>query len=300
MNLALQIDRVDARELSRENFRKAYLRASRPLIIHEFASLFPAGNLWTFDYLKQKIGDYQIGVFDNSVKTNTAYVQPHFKMSFSQFIDIIQRDEATPYRIFLFNMFKEFPEFRNEFPTPEIVKGPLGNIGFAFFGGKNTTVRFHYDIDCSSVLMTQLIGRKRVILIPPLYNSLIYKVPLSSFSLIDPDKPDFDKFPALRYVQGYDFILQPGDALFMPSCYWHYNTYLEGGMAVSYRALATKPADIYNGLMNTSVRLLADKMMNGLLGEHWMAKKRNKAFANANSMMDQINKEQKDRMILNY
>ncbi len=145
---------------------------------------------------------------------------------------------------FLFNMFKEFPELRKEFPTPEIIKGPLGNIGFAFFGGKNTKVRFHYDIDCSSVLMTQIIGRKRVILIPPLYNSLIYKVPFSSFSLIDPDAPDFEKFPALRYVQGYDFILHPGDALFMPSCYWHFNTYLEGGMAVSYRALATKPADI--------------------------------------------------------
>lgn len=300
MNLTLQIDHVDARDISREKFRKSYLLASRPLILQGFASLFPAGQLWTFDYLNQKIGDHQIGVFDNSVKTNTAYVQPHLKMSFSTFTEIIQRDEETSYRIFLFNMFKEFPEFRKEFPTPDIIRGPLGNIGFAFFGGKNTKVRFHYDIDCSSVLMTQIIGRKRVILIPPLYNSLIYKVPLSSFSLIDPDKPNYDKFPALRYVQGYDFILQPGDALFMPSCYWHFNTYLEGGMAVSYRALATKPADIYNGVMNATVRLMADKLMNRILGDRWMERKKNMAVENANNMMDQINKEQKDRMILDY
>ncbi len=300
MNLTLQIDHADAKDVSREDFRKLYLRASRPLILHGFASLFPAGHLWTFDYLNQRIGDHPIGVFDNSVKANTAYVQPHLKMSFTRFTEIIQRDEETPYRIFLFNMFKEFPALRKEFPTPDIIKGPLGNIGFAFFGGKNTTVRFHYDIDCSSVLMTQVIGRKRVILIPPLYNSLIYKVPWSSFSLIDPDKPNLDKFPALRYVQGYDFILQPGDALFMPSCYWHFNTYLEGGMAVSYRALATKTADVYNGIMNTSVRLLADKMMNRILGEQWMERKRNRAVANASSMMEQINKEQKDRIILNY
>lgn len=300
MNLNLRIDHAEARNISREEFRKSYLLASRPLILHDFASLFPAGNMWTFDYLNQQIGDYQIGVFDNSVKTNTAYVQPHLKMAFSRFTEIIQKDEETPYRIFLFNMFKEFPHLRNEFPTPDLVKGPLGNIGFAFFGGKNTKVRFHYDIDCSSVLMTQIIGRKRVILIPPLYNSLIYKVPLSSFSLIDPDAPDYGKFPALRYVQGYDFILNPGDALFMPSCYWHFNTYLEGGMAVSYRALATKPADIYNGIMNTTVRLLVDKMMNGLMGERWMKRKRNIAIENANEMINQINKEQKDRMILNY
>jgi hypothetical protein len=300
MNLTLQIDHVEANKISRDEFRKNYLLASRPLILHDFAYQFPAGHLWTFDYLNQKIGNYRIGVFDNSVKTATAYVQPHLKMPFSQFTDIIQRDEETPYRIFLFNLFKEFPEFRKEFPTPDILKGPLGNIGFAFFGGKNTRVRFHYDIDCSSVLMTQIIGRKRVILIPPLYNSLIYKVPLSSFSLIDPDAPDYNKFPALRYVLGYDFILHPGDALFMPSRYWHFNTYLEGGMAVSYRALACRPADIYNGIMNSTIRLVSDKILSGILGERWMEQKKKAAIENANDMMEQIDKEQKNNMLLNY
>ena len=128
-------------------------------------------------------------------------------MKFSEFSKIIQRDQETPYRIFLFNMFREFPELRKEFPTPDLVKGILGNLGLTFFGGKNTSVRFHFDIDCSGVLMTQVIGRKRVILIPPSYDKLIYKVPFTSFSMIDPDKPDHDKYPALRYIEGYDFIL---------------------------------------------------------------------------------------------
>jgi ribosomal protein L16 Arg81 hydroxylase len=101
-------------------------------------------------------------------------------------------------------------------------------------------------------------------------------------------------------VQGYDFILNPGDALFMPSCYWHFNTYLEGGMAVSYRTLANTLSDIYNGIMNTTVRLMTDKVMNGIMGERWMDRKKNTAITNANEMMDQINKEQKDKMLLNY
>ncbi len=45
---------------------------------------------------------------------------------------------------------------------------------------------------------------------------------------------------------------------------------------------------------------MSDKMMNGLLGERWMKRKRNIAIENANEMMDQINKEQKNKMILNY
>jgi hypothetical protein len=291
MNLTLKIDQVNAEEMSRERFRKEYLANSRPLILKGFADQFPAGKLWTFDYLNKKMGDHKIGVFDNSKKRNSAYVKSDMQMTFSEFSTIIQRDEETPYRIFLFNMFREFPELRKEFPTPDLVKGVLGNLGLAFFGGKNTTVRFHFDIDCSGVLMTQVIGRKRVILIAPFYDELIYKVPLTSFSLIDPDKPDYEKFSALRYVEGYDFVLQPGDALFMPSRYWHFNTYLEGGMAVSYRVIANKPEDIYNGIMNTTFRLAFDKLMNAAMGDSWMEKKKNIAFDNANSTVDKISKK---------
>jgi ribosomal protein L16 Arg81 hydroxylase len=297
MKLTLQIDQVDALDLSAEEFRKYYLTKSRPLLIKSFANLFPAGKLWTFDYLDKIMGDHIIGVYDNSKVKNTAYINPDLQMKFSEFSRIIRRDEETSYRIFLFNMFKEFPELRKEFPTPDLVKGVLGNLGLAFFGGKNTKVRFHYDIDCSSVLMTQIIGRKRVILISPFYDKLIYKVPLTSFSLIDPDKPDHEKFSALRYVEGYDFIIQPGDAVFMPSRYWHFNTYLEGGMAVSYRALANSPADIYNGIMNTTLRLVFDKFMNNVMGESWLEKKKIVAVDNASNTIKKLHKEQKIKLL---
>jgi hypothetical protein len=293
MKLTLQIDQVDAWDLSREEFRKFYLTKSRPLLIKGFANQFPAGRLWTFDYFDKVMGDHIIGVYDNSKVKNTAYVNPDLQMKFSEFSRLIQLDEETSYRIFLFNMFKEFPELRKEFPTPDLVKGVLGNLGLAFFGGKNTKVRFHFDIDCSSVLMTQIIGRKRVILISPFYDKLIYKVPMTSFSLIDPDHPDYEKFSALRYVEGYDFIIQPGDAVFMPSRYWHFNTYLEGGMAVSYRAIANSPADIYNGIMNTTLRLAFDKFMHGVVGESWMERKKIVAVDNANNMIKKLHEEQK-------
>lgn len=281
MDLSLPIEELDATEITRERFRSNYLSRSRPVVFKGFANLFPAGKLWTFDYLNAKMGEHIIGVIDNSRKKNTAVTGADLRMKFSEFLNIIRRDEETSYRIFAFNMFREFPEFRKEFPTPEITRGILESLVLAFFGGKNTTVRFHFDIDCSGVLMTQVIGRKRVILISPVYDRLLYKVPFTSFSMIDLEKPDHEKFPGLKYVNGYDFILQPGDALFMPSRYWHFNTYLEGGMAISYRILASRPVDIYNGVMNTTFRLLFDKSMNALLGENWMEMKKSISFANA-------------------
>jgi ribosomal protein L16 Arg81 hydroxylase len=296
MELSLQVEVSEKPGMSREEFRRDYLSKSRPVIIRNFADQFPAGKLWTFDYLNQKMGDHIVGVIDNSVKKNTALTHPDLKMKFHEFTDIIRRDEETKYRIFGFNMFREFPELRKEFPTPKIVSGILGNLALTFFGGKNTTVRFHYDIDCSGVLMTQLIGRKRVILIPPQYNDLLYKVPFASFSMINLENPDYDKFPGLKYVKGYDFILQPGDALFMPARYWHFNTYLEGGMAVSFRVIANNPEDFYTGIMNTTLRLLFDKSMNSLQGEKWMEMKKNRAILNANKALKklEVNDRRKD------
>jgi hypothetical protein len=298
MNLSLPVDKVNAREINREKFRKEYVSKGRPLILKGFADLFPAGNLWTFDYFDQKIGDHIIGVIDNSVKKNTAITAPDLKMKFSEFSEIIRRDEETHYRIFLFNLFRECPDLRKEFPTPDLVRGILGNLGLTFFGGKNTNVRFHFDIDCSGVLMTQVIGRKRVILISPEYDKLLYKIPYASFSLVNLEKPDYRKFPALRFVQGHDFILHPGDALFMPSRYWHFNTYLEGGMAISYRILASRPVDVYNGIMNTTLRLLFDKFMNTILKEGWMEKKKKIAIRNANISLNKISPTSRNKLIL--
>lgn len=298
MDLSLKIDTINADELTNEYFRRNYLKKSKPLIIKNYSGLFPAGKKWTFDYLRKKVGSFKVGIFDNRIKTPTAYVKPDVYMPFTNYLNIIESNEDTPLRIFLFNMFKEFPELQKEFPTPVIMRGILGKLGFAFFGGKNTTVRFHYDIDASNVLMTQIIGKKRVILVSPEYNRLIYKLPFSSFSLIDPDNPDYNLFPALKFVKGYDFILNPGDALFMPSRYWHFNTYLEGGMAVSYRSLAYHPADILNGVLNTTVRLVFDKLMNKFFKEKWLEYKRQVAFGNAENEMRKASYTMKEYKIL--
>ena len=48
---------------------------------------------------------------------------------------------------------------------------------------------------------------------------------------------DYEAFPAVKYAKGYEVILEHGDTLFMPAGYWHYMEYLDGGFAMSLRAL---------------------------------------------------------------
>jgi ribosomal protein L16 Arg81 hydroxylase len=281
MDLSLKIDVVD--DISAEDFKRFYLIPQKPLLIKGgIIKKTDAYTKWTIDFFKKEMGDLMVDIYDNNAVKNetTALTKGTFKMKFANFLDIIEKNEPTSLRMFLFNGFKYNPRLQNDFPKPPHLKG-LPNLGFLFFGGKDTSVRMHFDIDNSNVLMTQIKGRKRVLLIAPEYSRYIYKIPFGSFTLVDFENIDCEKYPALKKVKGYDFVMNDGDSLFMPSGYWHYNTYLDGGYALSYRKMALDIRNRYNGLMNITLRLLMDKTLTALAKEKWTNYKINKAIKNA-------------------
>jgi hypothetical protein len=272
--------------ITTKEFESKYLGPQKPVVIRGLAHTQPAGKKWTVDYIRKVCGDVQVDVYDNNNKNSaSAYTNPDLKMRFSEFLDVILRDEPTSLRMFLFNMFKKKPELREDFSCPPLVKGVMGRIGFMFFGAKGIKVRIHQDMDMSNVILTQFYGRKHVVLVSPKDSRLLYKLPFNTHSLIDLDNPDFVKYPALRYITRLECELGPGDALFMPSGYWHYITYLDGGFAVSYRKMASSAYWKWQGFLSLMVYMPFDKLMNRIIGPSWLDKKERLAFRRAEKEM---------------
>lgn len=269
------------------DFNKNYFNPQLPILIKGLTNYYPAGKKWSIDYLKEYCGDVTIDLYDNSKKNNdsSAFTSPDTKMKFTDYIDTIVKDEHSDLRAFLFNMFKQKPELRRDFPCPSFFAGILGRIGYMFFGGKGIKVRIHQDIDMSNVLLTQFHGKKKVLLISPKYSELLYRLPFNTYSLIDVENPDYEKYPGLKYVEADEFILEPGDALFMPTGYWHYITYIEGGFSVSYRKMAKGFRMRLRGSMCLAVYMPFDKLMNKLLGKKWLEKKESIAQRRANKII---------------
>ncbi len=293
MDLSLQIDTLES--IDEKTFATKYLHPQKPFIIKGLVKQTSANGKWNLQYIKDKLGKVEVDVYDNKVKTNTAYTHGDLKMPFSDFVDIISKDEPTSYRLFLFDGFQHAPDLRNEFPCPNFFNGVLGKIGFMFFGGKSTKVRMHFDTDMSNVLLTQFEGKKRVVLFEPKYNDLLYRTPLNTFSIADIDNPDYEKFPGLKYVKGYDVMLEHGDSLFMPSGYWHYITYQEGGFGVSYRKIARSISLKYQGIANLTYRLWIDKFMTATFNSRWINYKTKIAYERANKAIKVI----EERQVLN-
>ena len=281
MDLSLKIDVVE--NINREEFDKKYLKPQIPVIVRGVVNDQPAGKKWTLQWFKENHGDIMVGVHD-SRKVNTkktAVNKPDFEMKFSEYLDIVISNKPTDYRIFLFNIFKIRPELKNDLKCPKIFESTMKDLGFVFFGGINSVTRMHYDIDMSNVLLTQFDGKKRVVLFSPDQSALLYRLPFNTFGLVDVDKPDYEQFPGLQYAKGYDITLERGDALFMPSGYWHHVVYTTGGFSVSFRRPSPDMTTLIKGGINLGVLTLIDKMVDKILGDGWYNYKKKTAIKRA-------------------
>lgn len=282
----LELKSIERREgLNSESFGEEYLNPQEPVILTDLMDDWPAKDKWTIEYFKEEYGHLQVPVYSpNTSEGGKNYMSHDKKIPFRDYLEMIEAG-PTKYRMFLFNLFKHAPELCDDFNTPTIMDGFYNTFPFMFFGGEGSYVALHYDIDLSHVFLNQLHGRKRVVLFPPEVSKKIYHHPYTVASYIDVDNPDYEKHPALKEVEGYECIIQPGETLFMPSGHWHYVEYLDGGYSISLRANESYIRR-FKGYFNIARHYVVDRGLNKLLGKRWKEMKENMAQKRAEKVIN--------------
>lgn len=245
------VDRVDT--ITKEDFINNYLKPRKPLVIRKATEGWPALQKWTFEYLKEQVGDQIIPLYDSSKADPSKPINAATtEMKFGDYIDLIQR-EPTDLRIFFFDPIKNVPSLLKDYHSfKDLMGGFLDKYPGMFFGGAGSVTFLHYDIDLAHIFHTHFNGRKRVILFENKWRERLYCLPLATYALEDfnIENPDFEKYPALDGVEGQEVILEHGDTLFMPTGFWHWMKYLDGSFSISLRAwdksLGIKVKSLYN------------------------------------------------------
>ncbi len=276
-----------------EVFKKDYYHPGVPVVIKNLSHNWPAFSKWNWDYFKELVGEKKVPLYNN-VKSD-AYTPINTAddyKSFGEYIDMISKGPAA-WRIFLFNIFDHAPQLIKDFAWPEhLMKGFIKKYPMLFTGGAGSITHLHYDIDLSHILHTQFAGRKRVLMFPYKEQYKLYRKPFEVLSMADfsnyyeqNGSPDYEKFPALKLAEGFDFILEPGDTLFMPAGYWHHMEYLESGFAMSLRALQPSLAGKVRGIWSLIVMRNIDTLMKKTLPKWWYKRKEKKVYENAARML---------------
>ncbi len=116
------------------------------------------------------------------------------------------------------------PGFREENDIEFGDRDPLASIWL----GNHTRIAAHYDLPDN--LACCAAGRRKFILFPPGELENLYVGPLDftpagqAISLVDFHAPDFDRHPKFRTALQNARVaeLEPGDAIFIPSMWWHH------------------------------------------------------------------------------
>ncbi len=272
-----EIERV--KTISKEDFYNNYVQKQKPLVIEKLAEGWPALEKWRFEYIREVAGDKTVPLYDNRpVSHEDGFNQAHAEMKMSEYLDMLEAG-PTDYRIFLYNLMKEAPVLQQDFNWPDMGLKLIKQLPMLFFGGENSKVFTHYDIDYSNIFHFHFHGKKRCILFAPSQTPYLYKVPHSLISRedIDFDNPDFEKWPALEHAEGLVADLEHGEALYMPEGYWHYMKYVTPGFSMSLRALPRKFSNLSKAAYNIFIMRYYDNFMRRYKGQAWIDYKNEQA-----------------------
>jgi ribosomal protein L16 Arg81 hydroxylase len=268
--------------LTKENFQSEYLKKLRPVILQDFCKDWPAKEKWNFEYLKKVAGDMVVPLYAEAfANEGVGYLKTDKKMRFTDYLDLVEKNE-TKLRMFLFNIYKKAPQLCQDFSYPSLVKKYLTKYPFVFFGGKGAHVDIHYDADLSHLFLTQFCGKRYIVLFDPKYSDYLYRHPFTVSTNVDIRNPDFKRYSKLKDIVGYECTLEPGETLFVPSGYWHYIYYEEGGFSLSLRSPSENFVTRLKGYLNIVNLLVFDFILMKIFGvSRWVQIKEKLAIAKA-------------------
>lgn len=226
-----------------DEFLERYYAVNRPLILTDAIAHWPALKLWTPEYLKAKVGDRIVEYQGDRAG------DPDFERNkdahrrsgpFDAFIDRIQRPDAgNDAYITAYNSASNRAAL--SVLTPDL--GPIDALldpagptpeGMMWIGPAGAFTALHHDL--TNNLIVQLVGRKRLVILPA---SEVAYIPndqhvFSAIPDLENTRLDPQTFQRVANARAYIVELKAGEALFMPVAWWHQVRALDFSVTVTH------------------------------------------------------------------
>ena len=219
------------------------LRSTEPLVLRGLVASWPAVQAGLASeqggdaYLRRFYRDATVGAFlgapdiDGRFFYNEDLSGFNFaavRATLTAILDEIasHRHDASPPSVYVGSTTVEtcLPGFREENDVNLGNRGALASIWI----GNRTRIAAHYDLPDNLACIAA--GHRRFTLFPPDQLRNLYIGPLDftpagqAISLVDFKRPDLEKFPRFAHAMEHAHVaeLGPGDAIFIPSMWWHH------------------------------------------------------------------------------
>src|SRR5688572_25296316 len=242
---ARAIATLDARTLTSRTFQMEYVNRNQPCVVKGAALHWKACSSWqSLDYLKSRCGDVNVEVHSTPViEADPLLSTPEkkawlamlrltrnpVKMRFAEFLDQAVSEDGDISDLFFLYSIPLGPGGPLEALRQDVAAYPfLKDMRKAIFGTypqnnvyfyRSSLTDWHYHASAEA-LQTQVLGTKEVLLLPPseLVWSYMFSLQSERLHLYD---AELSPFPQSRQVIPFRAVLHPGDALYIPTFWWH-------------------------------------------------------------------------------
>lgn len=226
-----------------EKFVEDYISKNRPVIIVNAMEDWVPFEKWSLDYFREVHGDVTVNIQDGR-ETNSHYEQNQKYLRkdvlFSAFLDRLKATESSnDFYMTAGNMSghkESLPQIFADAENVNIRDSYFGERpeGSLWIGPRGTVTPLH--IDMINNFFCQIVGRKRVRLVPSWSLPFVYN-DYHVYSDVDASAPDFEAHPLFKEATVYDFVVKPGEILFIPVGWWHHLTSLDISVSLTRKNL---------------------------------------------------------------
>lgn len=246
---AKAVPRLDLAAVENGGFER-YRQAGEPVVL---TGLFDNTPEWTLDYMEEALSEGEFNVRDCSNQqhepdkrkwTHIGRGSVMRRMPFAEYADALRRGNAARDDWYLAqNKLRSTP-----LADSEDLAALGGRLGLdpedrcfnLWLGPAGHREPLHYDPLDGTLI--QMRGKKKLVLFPPTQLKNLYPFPLtrhikhglnirSWFSQVDPESPNHEAFPNYHIAEQEKrvVLLGPGEAIFLPSGWWHEVTAVDEG-----------------------------------------------------------------------
>lgn len=227
---------------------KECIRKSRPVIATEMMKSWKASSRWSFDFFRQQYGSDMVALMDGRFRVLA-------ELPLARCIDLILRLDlgdmckhygATPY-IQDWVLLDIHPELREDVELPLWFRNwermflakfrprYVYHDTVALAGPAGATTYIHRDRHRTHAWLAQIVGRKKWTIFPPDQYQLLYNKDYEPGGqpYVNIANPDLETFPRFQEATPIEFVLHPGEFLFVPSGWLHQVTSLDATISLS-------------------------------------------------------------------
>ncbi|WP_179272646.1 cupin-like domain-containing protein [Streptomyces sp. XY006] len=200
--------------LTAEEFRREYREPQRPVVLEGHAADWPAVQTWSFDHLADRVGDVRVVV--DSYNTKAAR-----EATVAEFVAMLKDNRhqgATPIYLQEWYYQTTAPELAPDMPEMEIARYDFRRDLYGedastnhqlWLGQQGGVTRLHQDSYSVDVMHAQIVGDKLWYVMGP------------DAVLREDTEADWTRLVETPETQLMQFVLKPGDVLYLPANWYH-------------------------------------------------------------------------------